>query len=77
MGFKNQFKKWSIDVANILKITVWLFIIITQKEEILQSLNYALDQSLWNSNKKFIESVPRFSLIDPNGKIVEINLPKP
>ena len=27
--------------------------------------------------KKLIESVPRFSLIDPNGKIVEINLPKP
>jgi len=27
--------------------------------------------------KNLIESVPRSILIDPNGKIVEINLPKP
>ena len=27
--------------------------------------------------KNLIESVPRFILIDPNRKIVEINLPKP
>ena len=27
--------------------------------------------------KNLIESVPRSILLDPNGKIVEINLPKP